>query len=438
LLKNREVNFLLSAKGVTDRLSETTIKSWEDVKIPPDFELEDYTFRPRGCFRGIPFFPPGVIPPISLPILEQQYSVEVRLVVPKAIDLKLRLPVFLLYDREFLLKDRQIPFPTYKGLGLPIKLKHDPRGWMQPDKEGFLVKRGDHLKIWKKRYVRLQATNLFIFKKKKKAPKEIISLVGATIEKNPTKYSKRSNCILIRPLNSLRDFFIDCETSDALHQWYPLLLKLSSTEFPQCVEILSISGHDFTAKDITGKSDPYIVVSVGSSHVRTQIKKKTLNPVWDSKDCKGMILPAASTDDVVHFKVMDREKTSKDDPMGFAEVSCELFSKELHQKLMLPLLNSSKSDKAKGNITVELQWKGAPPSTPTLFKSKVEGPLTMREYDITTEFPTYEITPNSHVDSSDFPAPDADAVALADASTISDRPPSSSGFTLSTDSSSDE
>lgn len=38
---------------------------------------------------------------------------------------------------------------------------------------------------------------------------------------------------------------------------------------------------DLEKKDVTGKSDPYVILNVGAQEFKTQVIKRDLNPQWD-------------------------------------------------------------------------------------------------------------------------------------------------------------
>eukprot|EP00013_Stygamoeba_regulata_P030033 CAMPEP_0177665350 /NCGR_PEP_ID=MMETSP0447-20121125/21004_1 /TAXON_ID=0 /ORGANISM="Stygamoeba regulata, Strain BSH-02190019" /LENGTH=107 /DNA_ID=CAMNT_0019171431 /DNA_START=392 /DNA_END=715 /DNA_ORIENTATION=- len=71
-------------------------------------------------------------------------------------------------------------------------------------------------------------------------------------------------------------------------------------------------------KDIEGTSDPYCILSVGPQKVKTKVKKKTLNPVWNEQFMFNIADCAAETL-LVH--VMDKDLFTNDDSMGTAEIS---------------------------------------------------------------------------------------------------------------------
>jgi Ca2+-dependent lipid-binding protein len=77
------------------------------------------------------------------------------------------------------------------------------------------------------------------------------------------------------------------------------------------VEVLS--GHDLQACDFNGFSDPYCVLSCGKMKRSTEIKKKTLNPVWN--EVLALHLVDAAQIDVV---VWDWDFGRPDDVCGSA------------------------------------------------------------------------------------------------------------------------
>jgi hypothetical protein len=87
------------------------------------------------------------------------------------------------------------------------------------------------------------------------------------------------------------------------------------------IDVVVKSGKDLVAKDgglfSKKSSDPYVKIQLGSRELsRTPTIEKTLNPVWGHA-CKFMLagreLKANSR---LVFAIFDRDKASKDDPMG--------------------------------------------------------------------------------------------------------------------------
>ena len=72
---------------------------------------------------------------------------------------------------------------------------------------------------------------------------------------------------------------------------------------------------DLPAKDLSGTSDPYCIISAGSQRQRTAIIKKHLNPVWN----ETFILRAEDvkrSDGRVLFEVWDSDDWTADDFIG--------------------------------------------------------------------------------------------------------------------------
>ena len=56
---------------------------------------------------------------------------------------------------------------------------------------------------------------------------------------------------------------------------------LTATESVGTARVRVLRGHSLEAKDGGGKSDPYVVLTVGKQKLQTKTKKLTINPVWD-------------------------------------------------------------------------------------------------------------------------------------------------------------
>jgi Ca2+-dependent lipid-binding protein len=73
------------------------------------------------------------------------------------------------------------------------------------------------------------------------------------------------------------------------------------------------------AKDVTGKSDPYVLISAkdgewASPARRTRTIVYSLNPDWDEK--LHFTIPLAHIDGQLHVQVWDRDMFKPDDFMG--------------------------------------------------------------------------------------------------------------------------
>jgi len=88
------------------------------------------------------------------------------------------------------------------------------------------------------------------------------------------------------------------------------------------IQLDVISGTDLSAKDIGGKSDPFVKITVGDEERTTKVIKKTLNPEWKEKyNFKFFDDPKTIT-----FDVLDKDITS-DDKIGSTTFSLkEMFS----------------------------------------------------------------------------------------------------------------
>ena len=92
------------------------------------------------------------------------------------------------------------------------------------------------------------------------------------------------------------------------------------------VDISILSGHELIAMDRGGTSDPYVSIMHGKEQLhKTQVKKKTVNPVWNEE--AEIFLENLSSP--LTFKVFDKDLVSSDDFMGFADF--DLATCEIHK-----------------------------------------------------------------------------------------------------------
>lgn len=85
-----------------------------------------------------------------------------------------------------------------------------------------------------------------------------------------------------------------------------------------------IKANDLRAADIGGKSDPYVVCQVKNrprTKFKTDIVKKSLNPVWDHEH----VVDAVALDDALEFQVYDHDLGKADDFLGWVLLNPEEF-----------------------------------------------------------------------------------------------------------------
>lgn len=79
-------------------------------------------------------------------------------------------------------------------------------------------------------------------------------------------------------------------------------------------------GRDLPSGDDSGSSDPYVVVSMGTASIKSQVKDQTCFPVWNETLISEVELPDQYASDV-HVLVYDYDKLTKDDFLGRFSVS---------------------------------------------------------------------------------------------------------------------
>ena len=82
---------------------------------------------------------------------------------------------------------------------------------------------------------------------------------------------------------------------------------------------LVYQARDLSAKDINGKSDPFCVVELDSTRLRTHTIYKTLDPIWN----KSFVLPVQDIHSVIELTIFDEDTNQTTEFIG---------------KLTLPLL----------------------------------------------------------------------------------------------------
>jgi len=78
------------------------------------------------------------------------------------------------------------------------------------------------------------------------------------------------------------------------------------------------------SKDLNGLSDPFVAVSYGRKKHKTQVEKKTLDPVFNEEFLFSV--DVAQTSDLLRFEVFDWDFVGSNDFIGMAEVNLSIFS----------------------------------------------------------------------------------------------------------------
>jgi len=93
------------------------------------------------------------------------------------------------------------------------------------------------------------------------------------------------------------------------------------------ISFVTLKGKNLMAADTNGFSDPYMLIMhplLLKETLKTKTINKTLNPVWDPKTLPRLDLLANSAaylqNQYIMFKLYDKDLTSKDDLIGFANV----------------------------------------------------------------------------------------------------------------------
>ena len=77
---------------------------------------------------------------------------------------------------------------------------------------------------------------------------------------------------------------------------------------------------DLSAKDTTGKSDPFCIVELDSNRLRTHTIYKTLNPVWN----KSFVIPVQDIHSILEFTIYDEDTNKSSEFIG--KISIPLFA----------------------------------------------------------------------------------------------------------------
>ncbi|TVU40286.1 hypothetical protein EJB05_13743 [Eragrostis curvula] len=97
---------------------------------------------------------------------------------------------------------------------------------------------------------------------------------------------------------------------------------------PGFLTVRVLRGINLVSRDATG-SDPYVVLHLDGQKVKTNVIKKTVNPVWD----EDLTLAVRSAATPIKLEVFDKDTFSKDDKMGDAEFDIEALMQMIQMDL---------------------------------------------------------------------------------------------------------
>ncbi|UJR10042.1 hypothetical protein I4U23_014264 [Adineta vaga] len=113
------------------------------------------------------------------------------------------------------------------------------------------------------------------------------------------------------------------------------------------LEVKIFQARDLSAKDLTGKSDPFCIVELDSTRLRTHTIYKTLDPVWN----KSFIIPAQDIHSVLELNIYD-EDTNRDNEF-IGKVAIPLLTIKNGEKKWMQLKDRKCLLPVKGAIEIE-------------------------------------------------------------------------------------
>ncbi|KAJ3687315.1 hypothetical protein LUZ61_016479 [Rhynchospora tenuis] len=94
------------------------------------------------------------------------------------------------------------------------------------------------------------------------------------------------------------------------------------------LKVRVVRGINLACRDTTS-SDPYVVLRMGKQKLKTSVKWKDVNPVWQ----EDLTLSISNPLSPVKLEVYDKDRFSRDDSMGHAEFDVAPFVEEVKMDL---------------------------------------------------------------------------------------------------------
>ncbi|KAF1330764.1 C2 domain-containing protein, partial [Globisporangium splendens] len=125
---------------------------------------------------------------------------------------------------------------------------------------------------------------------------------------------------------------------------------------PYKVEVTVAKAADLPAADFNGKSDPYVVLTLGEHTRKSSVVPANLNPTWDQKFWFLTEDPAFAVLDV---QVFDHDRFTKDDLIGSTTIALSQFVDDENNAKMrmydLVVPNFFEKQNRKSVIMLEIQ-----------------------------------------------------------------------------------
>ncbi|KAL5258230.1 hypothetical protein ACHWQZ_G013006 [Mnemiopsis leidyi] len=166
-----------------------------------------------------------------------------------------------------------------------------------------------------------------------------------------------------------------------------LEFKLTETK----LDVKIAEARDLAAKDKTGSSDPYGILTLGSNSYQTEIRKQTRFPKWNAMTT--LPVPADSADQIVRLTLWDRDIVGKDEFMGEITFSLKKIDKKVEYNQWFWLKpRDSIGHQAAGSIRMKIRYVTASILPSLVYQPLID--LLIEEVDnYTAGIPTTGITP---------------------------------------------
>ncbi|KAI9183519.1 Extended synaptotagmin-3 [Blastocladiella emersonii ATCC 22665] len=118
--------------------------------------------------------------------------------------------------------------------------------------------------------------------------------------------------------------------------------------FFNAIEVTVVEARHLEGEDglLRRKSDPYVIVHAGMTHkLKTAVKEKTVNPVWNEK----FVLTKGTFSNEITVEIFDSDRF-RDDYLGKIEIKVDDIARNRGLDMWFPLTNKKGKKVAKGEI----------------------------------------------------------------------------------------
>lgn len=113
-----------------------------------------------------------------------------------------------------------------------------------------------------------------------------------------------------------------------------------------------VEARDLRPMDMSGSSDPYVILDIEEQQVQTNYRKSTLNPVWN----ESFTFDITNGNNALRVVIMDKDTFGNDDFQGECHYELDNLRDQMKHDVWLDLRDRNSDVPTQGRIRLMLQW----------------------------------------------------------------------------------